>query len=203
MTAVGSTLSTTNGTWSNNPTQFAYAWKRDATLIAGVSAPTYTVAVNDVGAMISATVTAINAAGAGEADSNALGPIDPPDPPLNNGPPEIHGETQIGATLAGSNGGWIGASTYVRQWSRDGTPILGATTSTYAPTDDDLDAMLTFTVTAFTTLGGSDSSTSDPVGPVIQAEPAPHAPADGQKELTPCRNDNRLSRPRTKAATTS
>ena len=175
MTAVGSTLSTTNGTWSNNPTQFAYAWNRGASRIEGVSDPTYTVAIDDVGAMISATVTAINGAGSGEADSNALGPIDPPDPPLHvDPPPEIMGATQVGATLVATNGGWIGSGlTFARQWFRDGAPILAAISQIYSPTDDDLDAMLTITVTATNALGGSDSSTSDPAGPVIQAEPAP------------------------------
>jgi hypothetical protein len=174
MTAVGTTLSTTNGTWSNNPTTFAYAWNRGASRIEGVNDPSYTVAINDVGQMISATVTAINAAGAGAADSNALGPIDPPPPPTNDGAPEIIGTAQVGATLVASNGGWLeGGLTFARQWFRDGTLILGAITQTYSPTDDDLDAMLTVTVTAITALGGSDSVTSDPAGPVIQAQPGP------------------------------
>jgi hypothetical protein len=133
--------------------------------------PAYTVAMADVGEMISVTVTAANDAGAGAADSNALGPIEPPPPPVHVDPePEILGLPQVGGTLVATNGGWMGTGlTFARQWLRDDVPILNAILQTYAPTDDDLDAMLSVDVTAWTAEGGSASATSDPVGPVIQA----------------------------------
>lgn len=60
--------------------------------------------------------------------------------------------------------------TYSRQWNRDGTPISGATGSTYEPVENDIGAVITVTVTA-TNTAGSASATSVGVGPITD-EPA-------------------------------
>ena len=62
---VGSTLSVTNGAWTNNPTSFTYQWFWDDTgaPIAGATSSTYAVKSTDIGHSIHATVTAINAGG--------------------------------------------------------------------------------------------------------------------------------------------
>lgn len=74
--SVGSTLSTTDGTWSGSPTSFSYQWQRDVGTgavtwvdIAGATANTYvvpgssTVAYDDVGSKLRCRVTATNASG--------------------------------------------------------------------------------------------------------------------------------------------
>jgi beta-glucanase (GH16 family) len=67
--ATGSTLTTTNGSWSGSPTSFTYQWQdcaKDGTVcsdISGATANTYAVTAGDSGHTIEAVVTAHNASG--------------------------------------------------------------------------------------------------------------------------------------------
>jgi hypothetical protein len=86
--------------------------------------------------------------------------------PTNTVAPSISGMTQVGDTLTVSNGTWTGSPTsYADQWLSGGSPISGATGSTYVPVTGDIGAMLTATVTA-TNATGSTPATSAAVGPV-------------------------------------
>lgn len=59
-------------------------------------------------------------------------PVVPLFPPVNTVPPAISGTLEVGETLSVSNGTWDPAATsYNRRWTRNGTPISGATSSTY------------------------------------------------------------------------
>jgi hypothetical protein len=71
--SVGSTLTTTNGTWSGTPT-YAYQWKRDGTNISGATNQTYVLVTGDIGASITCVVTATSG-GSTSATSNSLGPV--------------------------------------------------------------------------------------------------------------------------------
>lgn len=73
-TILGNTLTTTNGTWNNSPTQFDYQWYSGSTPV-GTDLPTYTTLITDVGNQIYCVVTASNTAGSGTAQSNSVGPI--------------------------------------------------------------------------------------------------------------------------------
>jgi hypothetical protein len=83
-TAVGGTLTTSNGSWSylGNPvtiTQFNYAWHRDGVAIDYANAQSYTVTSADVGHSLYALVAAHYSCGvAGSANSNSV-LIDSPD----------------------------------------------------------------------------------------------------------------------------
>ena len=46
---VGHVLSCSQGTWTNNPTSFAYKWNRDGTAITGATSSSYTVVSADAG----------------------------------------------------------------------------------------------------------------------------------------------------------
>lgn len=70
----GSTLTTTNGSWSNSPTQFDYQWFSNGVPV-GLDQNTYVTQASDVGDNITVTVTASNAFGSGNATSNPVGPI--------------------------------------------------------------------------------------------------------------------------------
>jgi surface protein len=70
-TTLGSVLTTTDGTWTNSPTSFAYQWKRGATNI-GTNANTYTLVVADTNQNITCVVTATNAGGSTPATSNII-----------------------------------------------------------------------------------------------------------------------------------
>ncbi len=65
----GDTLTTTNGTWTNSPTAYAYAWKRcnfsggECSGISGAGSSSYTLEEADVGHTIRSVVTASNGAG--------------------------------------------------------------------------------------------------------------------------------------------
>jgi hypothetical protein len=59
----GHTLTCSRGTWSNDPTSFAYAWLRDGSAIAGATGTTYVVEIADEARELSCSVTATGAGG--------------------------------------------------------------------------------------------------------------------------------------------
>jgi hypothetical protein len=68
------TLTTTNGTWTNTPTGYAYQWYSGGFAV-GTNANTYTTVAGDVGNLIYCVVTATNTHGSRLANSNTVGPI--------------------------------------------------------------------------------------------------------------------------------
>jgi phage tail sheath gpL-like len=74
----GGTVTTTNGTWTNNPDSFAITWQRDGTDIVGATAANYTPVTADVGTVLTSTVVASNATGDSlPATSLPSDPVDP------------------------------------------------------------------------------------------------------------------------------
>ena len=80
-TGQGDTLTTSNGSWSNGPTSFAYRWEDcnssggSCSSISGATSSSYTLGSSDVGHTIVAVVTATNAGGSGSASSAATGVV--------------------------------------------------------------------------------------------------------------------------------
>ena len=72
---VGSTLTCTQGNWTNTPTNKTYQWLRGGTPIAAATSAGYVLVADDLGAMMSCEVTAINAAGQASSTSNEVGPV--------------------------------------------------------------------------------------------------------------------------------
>ena len=91
---VGESLTATDGTWTVNPTSFAYQWQRcdlDAIVcgdVPGATGKSYGVRVADVGFRVRVEVTARNASGAGTAVSAPSG-IVVPRTPITNARPTI------------------------------------------------------------------------------------------------------------------
>jgi hypothetical protein len=181
-TQEGETLTAGNGTWSSNPSSFAYQWRRcdsqggNCADISGATSSTYALTSADVEATIRVRVTATNAGGSDVAESAATAAILPA-VPVNSVAPAISGTAQEGETLTASNGTWSPAATsYTYQWQRcDGAgancvSIAGATSQTYEPTGQDVDATLKVRVTA-TNSGGSQSGTSPATVAVLPAAP--------------------------------
>ncbi|WP_354702426.1 hypothetical protein DSM112329_02785 [Paraconexibacter sp. AEG42_29] len=63
------TLACSTGTWSDDPTAYAYQWQLDGAPISGATAATYAVAAGDAGHTVTCSVTATNATGSGQATS--------------------------------------------------------------------------------------------------------------------------------------
>jgi hypothetical protein len=156
------TLAAAVGSWTNNPTRFAYAWQdcdasgANCTAISGATASTYTLALSDVGDTIRVAVTATNAGGSATATSAPTPVIAPVLTPWANTPvpgllaaPAVSGSAAVGATLTCATGRWSGSPTgYEYQWNRGNAPILNATAATYTVTAADRGRALSCTVTA-------------------------------------------------------
>jgi hypothetical protein len=73
-TSVGSVLTTDNGIWSNSPTSYAYQWQKNGFYISGATNSSYTIESGDVGvgSTIGCVVTATNAEGSANANSNTV-----------------------------------------------------------------------------------------------------------------------------------
>lgn len=121
----GQTLTTTNGTWSNSPTSFAYQWRRCDTAgnnchDVGQNRNTYKLESDDVGATIRVEVRGRNDFGSSGAKSaqtavvQAAGPL-----PAMTAPPVISGLARSGQLLSASTGTWNGSPTKFKyQWAR-------------------------------------------------------------------------------------
>jgi hypothetical protein len=67
-------LTCTMGTWTNEPSSYAYQWQRDGVNIPAGSSAQYLVTAADVGHSCTCIVTATNAAGSASSTSNAVSP---------------------------------------------------------------------------------------------------------------------------------
>jgi hypothetical protein len=125
---VGQTLTATTGTWTHNPTSFAYQWNRAGTAIAGATASTYVPVAADVGSMLTVSVVATNSGGSStpavSAPTAAVIAAPPPAIPVNTSPPVVTGTPVVGQTLSSTNGAWTGSPTsfrYMWTWEDFGT----------------------------------------------------------------------------------
>jgi hypothetical protein len=169
----GSTLTASNGSWSNSPTSFDYQWRRCATDgsacgdISGATKQTYTVANGDVSRTLRVEVTASNADGKNTATSKPTDVVDSKDGPTNTVKPAVSGTAQIGEELSVSNGSWSPAPTsFSRLWQRCDASvetcvnIAGATGRTYGVRSADSGHRLRALVTARTAAGVSTVTSS-------------------------------------------
>jgi hypothetical protein len=169
-----------NGTWTNNPTGFAYVWEdcngsSTCVPIAGATSSTYTPQSSDVGDTIVAQVTASNEGGQNSATSGSVGPVSPASPAISTAP-GISGTAQQGHTLTVSDGTWTNNPTkFSYAWQHCASPgsncsSIGTTSNTYTLQGADVHDYVSVTVTA-TNLGGSTPVTTASVGPVLLPAP--------------------------------
>ena len=162
----GETLSVSDGTWSNTPDTYTYQWNRDGVAISGATEDEYELVLADVGAVITCTVKATNSGVSAVAVSEGTDPV--LGDPVFSVEPSITGTAQEGETLTGDPGTHTGTSETYR-WLADDVAIEGATSATYELTSAEVDALITFEVTAIND-AGSTVATSDPTAAVIAAE---------------------------------
>ena len=174
--ALGSTLTSTTGTWNGNPSPtYAYQWKRGATNI-GTNSSTYTLVAADSAAAITCVVTATNSLGISSATSNTI-TAQTYSAPVNTIAPFISGTTTLGSTLSSTTGAFNGnpSPTYGYQWRRNAVNIPSATGSTYVLVLADSGAAITCVVTATNALGSS-SATSNTITANTYAAPFNSSP---------------------------
>jgi hypothetical protein len=180
---VGEELTTTNGTWTNNPTSFAYQWQHctggTCTNI-GTNANTYTIQSSDTGYTIIVIVTATNSAGSASQTSAPTGVVPAAGAPGNTVAPTIAGVPMPSATaitgagtLTADPGTWANSPTgYTYQWQHcDSTGAncvnatgAGATTSNYTVGVNDTTGTIKVLVTA-SNASGSSTPASAITGP--------------------------------------
>ena len=112
----GRALTASPGTWSGEPTGYAYAWSRcAAACVASGAGPSYTLTAADVGATVRVAVTATNAQGSSTAVSAPTAVVTAA-PPASAGDPVIAaaGDIACDPTDPSFNGG-LGTATACRQ----------------------------------------------------------------------------------------
>jgi hypothetical protein len=113
---------------------------------------------------------------------SACGGATVPAPPVNTAAPVLWGTSRRGAVLTATAGDWLNDPTgYAVAWQRsvaggDWQTIPGAASASYAPTGDDVGALLRVLVTA-TNSDGSAAATSMPTGAIADLPAAAPAPA--------------------------
>lgn len=118
---VGQTLTTSNGTWTGNPSSFGYQWVRcpkdggqsdgsNCAAIAGAQTKSYVVGSGDVGRTLRVRVTATNADGNKTVASNPTDVIEAAGEVTNSEPPTISGNATVGSTLTANPGKWEGGN---------------------------------------------------------------------------------------------
>jgi hypothetical protein len=128
----GQTVNSSQGSWLNGPTSYAYTWQRDALNISGATSSSYTLTSADVNQLITCTVVASNAIGPGVPAISL--PVVPTSLaiPSNIGLPQIAGTPKVGHTLTCSPGSWTNSPTsYTYMWQRDLVNMTDATAPSY------------------------------------------------------------------------
>jgi hypothetical protein len=157
-TTLGSTLTSTTGTWSNNPATYSYQWYRGASLIGGATSSTYVTVLADSTAIITCIVTATNVAGSANATSNALTMDNYA--PVNTVAPVVSGTAVVGQVLTTTDGTWSNSpSSFSYQWKR-GVTNVGTNATTYTLVAADAGQSITCVVTG-TNAAGSNNATSN------------------------------------------
>jgi hypothetical protein len=114
--------------------------------------------------------------GDGTDDAIGTATVDVVAAPASNVAPSITGTAKAGQKLSCAAGSWSGPPTdYTYQWSRDGTPIIGATSSIYVVQKLDEGTTLTCTVTASDIAGLGKPATS--AGVPVPVPKIPRCPA--------------------------
>jgi subtilisin len=195
--AVGSTLTSSTGTWTGTaPIAYARQWLRCTTStttacteIAGATEASYKLVTADAARYLRVRVTASNAKGPVAALSTATAAvIVPVVAPASTSAPVVSGAATVGSTLTSSAGTWAGTApiAYALQWLRCTSPapttcaaITGAKGATYKLTAADAGRYLRMRVTASNSKGSATAQSepsaivSTPGGkPVMVTPPA-------------------------------
>jgi hypothetical protein len=183
----GVQLTVVQGTWTNEPTGYAYKWEACTSAtdvstcspISGAASSTYTPTSNDIGRYIRVEEKATNAGGSPTAFSAATGQVLPA-PPTNTTAPAVSGApVGQGQQLTEVQGTWhedgSDPLTYTYQWEdcdasgANCAGISGATAQTYTPTTTDVGHTIVVVETAANSGGSGAPAASAATVPVVAA----------------------------------
>ena len=166
---VGGTLTAETVEWSPSAT-FTYRWLADGVPITAVSGRTLAVTPELLGKQESVEITGTSADRVTTSRESArTAPVAPGT--FATTPPTVDGLATSGSTLTVTVGAWTPAATLTSlQWLRDGTPVPGRTTSTYAVTDADVGTTIRVRATGSRPGYTDGIATSEPM--TIRAVPA-------------------------------
>jgi hypothetical protein len=190
----GSTLSTTNGTWSSSGT-FTYQWQRSTdnstwSSISGATSSSYVLTSDDSSKYVRVQVYL---AGSSGADGIAYSvPTAKVGAPYNTVAPAITGTLRVGNVQTVSTGTWSGSPTFTYQWqtSSDGIAwanIDGATNSTYTITYSEANLRVRARVSGTNAVDTATASSQVIVGflaPIATAVPVITSSGDFKSDQT-------------------
>lgn len=156
---VGTVLTGGVTAWTPAPT-YSYQWLRNGVAIVGQTSTTYTLVAADLGATMSFAITGTLAGYTTKTSTVTsgtailAGTISPAPTPT------IVGTNKVGQILTASPGTWMTGTTLAYQWLRGGSPISGATSTSYTVTASDIGANISVSVTATATAYSNATTTS-------------------------------------------
>ena len=124
---MGSTLRVAKGRWKPAPS-YSFQWLADLVPIAGATAQTFTPGPEQLGAELSARVTATkNEYTPGVMDTPVTAPVVKGEL-VSTAPPTVSGDGEVDAVLTATPGAWSATpDTREYRWRSDGTIVPGAT----------------------------------------------------------------------------
>lgn len=158
----GNQVQAVTGTWSPTPTTFVYQWLLDGEPISGATRSVYTLTSAQAGRQVTVEVTGKST---GYTDTTRVS--DPVVVGLKdftvNGNPTIIGDGLVGSQLSVDRGVWDPTPGFSYKWYADGNEILGATRSTFTPSDAERGKSVTVKVTGSLTNYRTQERMSAPI----------------------------------------
>ncbi|MEV0529727.1 Tat pathway signal protein [Streptomyces sp. NPDC050439] len=159
--AVGSKLTTDNGSWTAAPASYTYQWTANGTAIAGATASTYTIPAAQLNKKLAVTVTAHKAGHEDATATSSTVTVALGAAPKATKNPTVSGTAKVGKILKAAKGTWSPApGSYSYQWYANGTKITGATKSSLTLKSAQRGKKVTVKVTAHRTGHRDGTSTS-------------------------------------------
>ena len=163
---VGGALTAWGGDWTPKGNTYVYRWRADGVNITGAEGKTFTPTSAQLGKALSVSVTATRP-GYPTARAYSVSKTVAPGTLTATAVPTISGTARVDSTLTASTGTWSPTgATYTYQWMLDGTPVPGATVSTFTPGPADVTRRVTVAVKAAKTGYASVTSTSVPTAAI-------------------------------------
>jgi len=126
----------------------AFQWLVDGAPVAGATGASYTPAAADLRKQVAVQVTVTRPGYTPTSTTSAATDAVVPGTFLNTGAPSVAGTPRVGVPLSALPGAWSPEPTLSYQWSAAGTPIAGATSSTFTPSAAQVGKTLSVQVTA-------------------------------------------------------